>query len=93
MKVKVKSLSSVRLFTTAWTAADQGPPSMGFSRQEYWSGLPLPSPREELMSIILKLLNMAEEGILPNSFYKAIITMILKPDKDNTKKKITGQYH
>ena len=42
-KVKVKSLSRVPLFTTAWTAANQAPPSMGFSRQEYWSGLPLPS--------------------------------------------------
>ena len=40
-KVKVKSLSRVRLFMTPWTAAYQGPPSMGFSRQEYWSGLPL----------------------------------------------------
>ena len=43
-KVKVKSLSRVWLFTTPWTAAYQAPPSMGFSRQEYWSGLPLPSP-------------------------------------------------
>ena len=43
-KGKVKSLSRVRLFTTPWTAAHQAPPSMGFSRQEYWSGLPLPSP-------------------------------------------------
>ena len=44
-KVKVKSLSSVRLVATSWTAAHQAPPSMGFSRQEeYWSGLPLPSP-------------------------------------------------
>ena len=43
-KVKVKSLSRVRLFPTPWTAAHQAPPSMGFSRQEYWSGLPLPSP-------------------------------------------------
>ena len=43
-KVKVKSLSHVRLFATPWTAAYQAPPSMGFSRQEYWSGLPLPSP-------------------------------------------------
>ena len=43
-KVKVKSLSHVRLFTTPWTVAYQAPPSMGFSRQEYWSGLPLPSP-------------------------------------------------
>ena len=42
MKVKVKSLSRVRLFTTPWIAAYQAPPSMGFSRQEYWSGLPLP---------------------------------------------------
>ena len=44
-KVKVKSLSRVQLFATLWTAAYQAPPSMGFSRQEYWSGLPLPSPK------------------------------------------------
>ena len=43
-KVKVKTLSRVRLFATPWTAAHQAPPSMGFSRQEYWSGVPLPSP-------------------------------------------------
>ena len=43
-KVKVKSLSRVWLLATPWTAAYQAPPSMGFSRQEYWSGLPLPSP-------------------------------------------------
>ena len=43
-KVKVKSLSCVRLPATPWTAAYQAPPSMGFSRQEYWSGVPLPSP-------------------------------------------------
>ena len=41
---KVKSLSHVRLFVTPWTVAYQAPPSMGFSRQEYWSGLPFPSP-------------------------------------------------
>ena len=40
----VKSLSSVRLFATPWTVAYQPPPSMGFSRQEYWSGLLFPSP-------------------------------------------------
>ena len=44
LKVKVKSLSRVRLFVTLWTVAYQAPPSMGFSRQEYWSGLPFPSP-------------------------------------------------
>ena len=43
-KVKVKSLSRVLLFVTPWTAAYQAPPPMGFSRQEYWSGVPLPSP-------------------------------------------------
>ena len=43
--MKVKSLSSVRsLFATPWTVAYQAPLSMGFSRQEYWSGLPFPSP-------------------------------------------------
>ena len=42
--MKVKSLSHVRLFATPWTAAYQAPPSMGFFRQEYWSGVPLPSP-------------------------------------------------
>ena len=40
----VKSLSRVRLLATPWTAAHQAPPSMGLSRQEYWSGVPLPSP-------------------------------------------------
>ena len=43
-KVKVKSLSHFRLLATPWTAAYQAPPPMGFSRQEYWSGVPLPSP-------------------------------------------------
>ena len=42
--MKVKSLSRVRLFVTPWTVAHQAPPSMGFSRQEYWSGLLFPSP-------------------------------------------------
>ena len=44
LKVKVKSLSRVRLFATPWTVAYQAPLSMGVSRQEYWSGVPLPSP-------------------------------------------------
>ena len=43
-KVKVKSLSFVQLFETLWTVAYQAPPSMEFSRQEHWSGLPFPSP-------------------------------------------------
>ena len=44
LKVKVKSLSRVQLFATPWTVAYQASPSMWFSRQEYWSGLPFPSP-------------------------------------------------
>ena len=42
----MKSLSRVQLFKTPWTLAYQAPPSMGFSRQEYWSGLPFPSPNK-----------------------------------------------
>ena len=51
-KVKGKFLSCVRLLATPWTVAHQAPPSMGFSRQEYWSGVPLPSPfKMEYMTI------------------------------------------
>ena len=48
-KVKVKSLSRVRLLAIPWTAAYQAPPSMGFPRQEYWSGVPLPSSNRYLI--------------------------------------------
>ena len=58
-KVKVKSLSHVRLFETPWAAAYQAPPSMGVSRQEYWSGVPLPSPRGSWVKGIQKLANIA----------------------------------
>ena len=47
-KVKVKSLSCIRLLATPWTAAYQAPPSMGFSRQEYWNGVPLPSLKKNI---------------------------------------------
>ena len=46
MKVKVKSLSRIRLFATPWIVAYQAPLPMGFSRQECWSGVPFPSPGE-----------------------------------------------
>ena len=46
VKVVVKSLSCVRLFATPWTIAYQAPQSMEFSRQEYWSGVPFPSPED-----------------------------------------------
>ena len=55
-KVKVKSLSRVRLFATPWSVAHSAPPPMGFSRQGYWSGLPFPSAR-----------NLSDPGIEPRS--------------------------
>ena len=54
--MKVKSLSRVRLSVTPWTVAHQASPSMGFSRQEYWSGLPFPSPGD-----------LSDPGIKPGS--------------------------
>ena len=57
-KVKVKSPSRVQLLATPWTAAYQAPPSMGFSRQEYWSGVPLPSPLVDF-----KVLNSTSEWL------------------------------
>ena len=53
--MKVKLLSRVRLLATPWTAAYQAPPSIGFSRQEYWSGVPLPSPDVGNKGQLLKL--------------------------------------
>ena len=53
--LKVKLLSRVRLFVTPWTVAYQVPPSMGFYRQEYWTGLPFPSP------------DLPNQGIEPSS--------------------------
>ena len=50
--MKVKSLSHARLLATPWTTAHQAPPFMGFSRQEYWSGVPLPSLMTNLDSIL-----------------------------------------
>ena len=51
-KVKVKSLSRVWLLETPWSAAHQAPPSMGFCRQEYWRGVPLPSPDSRARPLI-----------------------------------------
>ena len=51
----MRSLSHVRLLATPWTAAYQAPQSMGFSRQEYWSGVPLPSPAISLYIVAIKM--------------------------------------
>ena len=63
----LEGLSHVRLFATPWTAAYQAPPSMGFPRQEYWSGVPLPSPGKTTVTakftiISSKLLNHKVQG-------------------------------
>ena len=60
VKVKVKSFSRVWLFATQWTKTHQAPPSMGFSRQEYWSGLPFPSPNYKWCLNCLLMLVLAE---------------------------------
>ena len=65
-KVKVKSLSGVWLFATPWTAAHQAPPSMGFSRQEYWSGVPLPSA--EPLPCALNYKEMFQRQLLDSLF-------------------------
>ena len=66
VKVKVKSLSRVRLFATPWTVAYQAPPSMGFSRPEYWSGLPFPSPGDRPDPGIEPRSPTLEAGALPS---------------------------
>ena len=63
-KVKMKLLSCVGLFVTPWSAAYQAPPSMGFSRQEYWSGLPLPSLQWVYISSFTKITAKAEYIVL-----------------------------
>ena len=64
----MKLLSRVRLFATPWTEASQAPPSMGFSRQEYWSGLPFPSPED-----------LPNSGIEPGSPALQADTLLSKP--------------
>ena len=62
-KVNVKSLSRAQLLATPWTAAYQAPPSMGFSRQEYWSGLPLPSLMTESSPGLITGVSCNEPGL------------------------------
>ena len=65
---KVKSLSHVRLFATPWTVAHKAPPSMGFSKQEYWSVLPFPSPGD-----------LPDPGIEPRSPTMQVDTLTSEP--------------
>ena len=68
VKVKVKSLSRVRLSATLWTVALQAPPSTGFSRQEYWSELPFPSPGD-----------LPDPGIKPRSPALQVDSLLSEP--------------
>ena len=70
--VKVKSLSRVQLLVTPWSAAHQAPPSMGFSRQEYWSGVPFPSPFSRQAKTVLRKKNEAGRINLPNIAFSKI---------------------
>ena len=75
VKVKVKLLSHVQLFVTPWTVAYQAPQSVEFSRQEYWSGLPLPSPWD-----------LPDPGIEPGSpAFQADTLTSEPPGSDGTK--------
>ena len=78
-KWKVKSLSHVRLLETPWTAAHQAPPSMGFSRQEYWSRVPLPSPGMEETTTICFVLSSIVSLLLGNLYYLFVLADFLPP--------------
>ena len=69
--LKVKSLSRVRLFVTPWTVAHEVPPSMEFSRQEYWSGLPFPSPGDSPVSGIEPMSPALQVDSLPLSHQRS----------------------
>ena len=71
--MRVKSLSRVRLVRTPWTAAYRAHPSMRFSRQEDWSGVPLPSPKGQL--IVLKYLHQDSPS---KCFHVLYLTWILR---------------
>ena len=84
---KVKSLSHVQLFATPWTVAYHAPPSMGFSRQEYWSRLPFPSPEDfpdpgidpgssalQADALPSELPRKNQQQKLPNRFFKSLST-------------------
>ena len=85
-KVKVKSLSPVRLLATPWTAAYQAPPSMGFSKQEYWSGVPLPSPTDCVIfaKCYFILLSTKSEKTMAHSFLPLFNNKVLLEHSHNS---------
>ena len=92
-KVKVKSLSHVQLFATPWTAAHQAPLPMGFSRQEYWSGLPLPSPCFLYDPTNVGHLISGSSGFSKLSLHilKFLVHILLKPSLKNFEHNLTSQ--
>ena len=86
-KVKVKSLSRVQLFETPWTAAYQAPLSMGFFRQEYWSGLPLPSPG---WGWVASLFRYKWWGSCLRKDTRWQPTLVFLPDKSHRQRSLVG---
>ena len=73
------ALSRVRLFATAWTAAYQAPPSMGFSRQEYWSGVPSPSPFAALGGLLsMSTLTKIKSILIPLNFIIIVVQVVMR---------------
>ena len=77
--MKVKSLCRVQLLATPWTAAYQAPPPMGFSRQEYWSGVPLPSPSYIPSKVLTTLCGVSMTISIPACF--TVVAQYLPPHK------------
>ena len=89
-KVKVKSLGHVWLLATSWTAAYQAPPSMGFSKQECWSGVPLPSPMCHLSVIYstYSFLSTQRRSFQPVCYIGATTFMVASGDLQNTQESV-----
>ena len=77
--MKVKLLSRVQLFETPWTVAHQAPPSMEFSRQEYWCGLPFPSPGDLPDPAIEPVSPALQMDSLPLSYWEAHVHLFVSP--------------
>ena len=89
----MKLLSRAQLLATPWTAAYQAPPSMGFSRQEYWSGVPLPSPKEIISKVKRqpsewekKIANEATDKQLILKIYEQLLQLNSRKINDPIKK-------
>ena len=89
-KVKVNSLSNVQLLATPWTAAYQAPPSTGFSRQEYWSGVTLPSPSVIIGEVQIKITILYHYTPIkmPKNFYKLTIELLVSMQRSQSSRSL-----